>query len=476
MSSRREIHVRVKMGMVEMNDVHQHFRPDVDIFFYFKATKRDLQGIKENDIEGESYEDDGCDFHGLHRTDAGIWPFWEPHFDFQSETEMAFITDYSYWIKGDIIYGRKNILPKLQQRINHTAFPYDRQIVDVVLLSNNCLFRRWDIANNCPKEQRLSYDEWHVQGMLNALADLWDLERIRMRIQADEENMNSKATIFLYVQREHEYYTFNISLMLFMIVSLQTWIPNFPYNESRYDFALQLVLTQIAFRFVTQNLIPLTSYLMYLDKFMLLGFALLFVRFIVDFCLPFFLPVPETGTGDEFRCNFEVDDFFTGSNCWFGGDYSSAECNNLAEICVRDFQISIAILVFWIIASASFLVPRFWRRTWKQVEIGLDQQKGTESTFWTKGSSKPVALSRVSVADWLEQHSEGVKDQPSFADNYRSALELKGWAEPEDEEYTRTIYKKRITFMDGDQVNSNRRSAMTREYRSTSSSDMDQSA
>eukprot|EP00546_Thalassionema_frauenfeldii_P009130 CAMPEP_0178920628 /NCGR_PEP_ID=MMETSP0786-20121207/15107_1 /TAXON_ID=186022 /ORGANISM="Thalassionema frauenfeldii, Strain CCMP 1798" /LENGTH=282 /DNA_ID=CAMNT_0020594709 /DNA_START=76 /DNA_END=922 /DNA_ORIENTATION=- len=281
---RREIHVRVKMGMVEMNDVHQHFCPDVDIFFYFKASPRDLRSIKENDKEGESYEDDGCEFHSLRKTPFGIWPFWEPHFDFLSEVEPAFITDILIGSKETLSIGRKNILPKIQQRINHTSFPYDRQIIDVVLLSNNCIFKRWDIGNKCPNEQRLSYDEWHVQALLNSLADAWDLERIRIRVEADDKkemnSMNSKATIFLYVQREYQYYMTNICVMLSLIVMLQTWMPNFPYDESRFDFALQLVLTQIAFRFVTQKLIPSNSYQMYLDWFMLAGFLVLFLRFI----------------------------------------------------------------------------------------------------------------------------------------------------------------------------------------------------
>mmetsp|Transcript_24375 Transcript_24375/g.37082 ORF Transcript_24375/g.37082 Transcript_24375/m.37082 type:complete len:110 (-) Transcript_24375:143-472(-) len=60
-------------------------------------------------------------------------------------------------------------------------------------------------------------------------------------------------------------------------------------------------------------------------------------------------------------------------------------------------------------------------------------QKASATTFWTRGSSKPAVVSSVSVADWLHGHREGLKNQPSFSDNYRSALELKGWAEPEDE-------------------------------------------
>lgn len=421
------------MGMVEMDDVNQHFRPDVDIFFYFKASPRDMQRIKENDKEEESYEDDGSEFHSLRKTPDGAWPFWEPHFDFLSEVEPAFVTDYSYWIKGDKIYGRKNILPKIQQRINHTAFPYDRQIIDVVLLSNNCIFKRWDIGNRCPSEQRLSYDEWHVQGLLNSLADIWDLERIRIRIEADEKECNSKATIFLYVEREYQYYMTNISVMLSLIVMLQTWMPNFPYDESRFDFALQLVLTQIAFRFVTQNLIPLNNYQMYLDWYMLVGFLVLFFRCIIDFLLPFFYTVPEVGPGDDFRCEFHYNDFFNGENCFFGGDYSSEACGGLAEICVRDVQITLGLFLFWVVVSVAFLIPRLWRRTWTQVEQSLDRQKASSTTFWTKGSSKPAVVSSVSVADWLHEHREGLKNQPSFSDTYRSALELKGWAEPEDE-------------------------------------------
>merc|ERR1711862_8257 len=101
----------------------------------------------------------------------------------------------------------------------------------------------------------------------------------------DEVELSSKAIILLYIQREHEYYTFNISITIFLIIILQNWLPNFPYNSTRYNFALTLVLTLITFRFVTQSLIPLTSYLKYLEKYILVAFALLMFRFCTDYLL-----------------------------------------------------------------------------------------------------------------------------------------------------------------------------------------------
>merc|ERR1719162_294416 len=117
--------------------------------------------------------------------------------------------------------------------MNHTAFPYDRQILDVELLSNNCLFKNWEKNNDCPREIKLNVDKWHIQCELASLADAWDLNRIRLKIEDDEVELSSKASILLYIQREHEYYTFNISITLFLIIILQNWLPNFPYTSSR---------------------------------------------------------------------------------------------------------------------------------------------------------------------------------------------------------------------------------------------------
>ena len=168
------------------------------------------------------------------------------------------------------------------------------------------------VDNDCPHKVKLFYDQQHIQGGLNSLADTWDLNRVRIKVKQsnlfDQNNskgalsLSSKANLFMYIQREPEYYTYNISLMLFFIVLLNCWIVNFPFDESQFDFALNLVLTQIAFRFVILALVPRTSYLIYLDKYMQIGFIFLVVQFIVDWGQILIFSIPSVQAGDDFCC------------------------------------------------------------------------------------------------------------------------------------------------------------------------------
>jgi len=377
----RKIYIRIKLGMIDINDVDQQYRPDVDIFFYYAASeedKKDLGHTVKKKNKKIHY------FQNLMKVD-GEWPFWTPHFDFDSEVEVALVTDESYWLSHDddgkiYIFGRVNMVPKLQNRINHTAFPYDRQILFVELLSNNCLFERWNRDNDCPHELKLFYDQWHIQGELNSLADTWDLDRVRIKIEQsnpfDRNNsegalsLSSKANLFMYIQREPEYYTYNISLMLFFIVLLNCWIVNFPFDESRFDFALNLVLTQIAFRFVISNIVPRTSYLMYLDKYMQIGFILLVVRFIVDWGQILIFTIPSVQAGDDFRCVWKINSEFS--------------LVDQPSICKSDFYITLILMGLWTVASVCFLFPNNWRRRWSNVEDAVEEDRLLENTFYEK--------------------------------------------------------------------------------------------
>jgi len=392
----RRIYLRIKLGMIEINDVDQQYRPDVDIFFYYEATEEDKRQMGySNKNTTNKKKNRGRYFHNAMKKD-GEWPFWTPHFDFNSEVEEALITDESYWIMSNsdadadadadaddttvFLFGRINMVPKLQNRINHTAFPYDRQILHVELLSNNCCFEHWNRDNDCPRELKLFYDQWHIQGELNSLADTWDLHCVRINIERSDSNnqinayasLSSKANLFMYIQREPEYYTYNISLMLFFIVSLQNWIINFPFDESRFEFALNLVLTQIAFRFVISAIVPRTSYLMYLDKYMQIGFVLLVLRFIIDWGLILAFPIPSVAAGDDFRCGWSV------------ADGKLFDLRSMPSICVGDFYTTLVLFGFWTLGSIFFLFPQNWRRGWSTVEDAVEEDKLLENTFYEK--------------------------------------------------------------------------------------------
>jgi len=413
------IHIRMKVGLVNINDIAQQYRPDVNVFFYFKPIDG-ASSLQESSTKGKSSNK----FEVIKEMDG----FWRPKFDFLNEVDEPLVTDESYWInrQDGTVFGRVNMIPTLQKRMNHTAFPYDRQILDVELLSNNCLFKNWERSNDCPREIKLNVDKWHIQGELASLADAWDLNRIRLKIEDDEVELSSKASILLYIQREHEYYTFNISITLFLIIILQNWLPNFPYTSSRYNFALTLVLTLVAFRFVIQNLIPLTSYLKCIEKYMLVAFILLVFRFITDFLLILIHDMPSDP--DFEHCGAEIFTFF-------GGDHS-----NLPLICVRDLQMTIFLTILWISSTIVFLIPQIWRQRWESIEKSLVEEKLLETTFWEDGKMVNTKKeTELTLSEWLHKHggihNEELERLPSgkngLDSSSRNCREVRGWTLPQ---------------------------------------------
>lgn len=412
----KNIYIRVKIGMVEILDKEQQYSPDIDLLFYFEPSADELESIRCVNKK--------LRYKNLHTLDDGTWPFWTPHFDFNAEVGEALVTDESYWIKDGIVYGRKNIIPKLQKRMDQTTFPYDRQILDIELLSNNCHFKPWEKGNDCPKELKLNCDQWHIQGTLQSVADSWDLDRVRMKIERDRNEASSKASIFVYIHREHEYYTLNISVMIFIITFLQAWLPNFAYDESRYNFTLTLVLTQVTFRFVVQGLVPQLSYLMHLDKYILAGYSVLFVRFVLDFWLVTLNNVPLLD--ENFRCGPHLSTFLSSP-----GD--------LPTICLHDFQLTTALAAIWILGTIIFLIlPAYmWRTSWNRLEKALEHEKTFDTLFFENGSLVSRS-SKVPLAQWLGQHGQN-HDEERFPTmlmgdsknaNSRGCKELRGWRIP----------------------------------------------
>ena len=74
--------MRFKLGVLEMDDVAQTIRVDVNCFFYFEPVdKVDLQG------------DHHVRFENISR------PAWIPHFDFANEIHEVLCTDESFWLE-----------------------------------------------------------------------------------------------------------------------------------------------------------------------------------------------------------------------------------------------------------------------------------------------------------------------------------------------------------------------------------------
>jgi len=336
MTSSSEVYIRVKLGIIEIDDVAQQYRPSVDVFFYFKA--------KDN-VEHQSLSVGKIRFENIRK------PSWVPHFKFENGVDKMVVTDESYWIDNDtgLIFGRKNMIPSLQQRFDHSAFPFDRHILDIRLHSSNCLLQRWEnIDRHCPIEVQLNDEKWQIQGELNALADSWKLKNITMTISDNKDNLFSIANLCISIERRSEYYLLSIGFVLFLINLLQACIFLYPYNEARFSFAMQLVLTTVVFKFVIQSTVPKTCYMMNFDRYMVFGMLVLTMRFVVDTYLQATFELPVGDEGYRGKC------------------YAST---GRITVCDLDLWSTGILAAVWIVVSFFFffLGPIFLRPSWKSM-------------------------------------------------------------------------------------------------------------
>ena len=213
--------------------------------------------------------------------------------------------------------------------------------------------------------------------MLNAVADAWDLKDLVTHALNDDKNKSSIVHFQVFLEREAEYYFWNIAMVYFIIIFLKVVLVAFPYTEGRFDFAMTLALTTVAFMFVTTTMVPKTSYLTFLDKYMLVGLLLLAVRFMIDLGIILGLE-RELPFGDE-------------------GIRKSCEDENINSFgvspCAIDYTATALLAAIWLLYSfyvigCTFLFQEWVRPSWDS----LNKREG-----FSKSQEKEIA----GVADWL---------------------------------------------------------------------------
>mmetsp|Transcript_21173 Transcript_21173/g.34485 ORF Transcript_21173/g.34485 Transcript_21173/m.34485 type:complete len:389 (-) Transcript_21173:20-1186(-) len=300
--------VRFKVGVIDIDDVQQVFKPDVNIFFYYK-------------LEGDKWIDKSNLRGGVRFENLLEKPLWVPNFDFSNEVEEPLITDESFWYdsKLDLVFGRINVIPTIQERFDHHKFPFDRQVLDIQLMSNNTELFAWKKARGeYPVELSLKRPEWLVQCELSSMADAWDLFDIQTQISNDPDALSSAVHFLIFLERSSAFYIWNIAFVHFLIISAQTCMFVFPFDESRFDFSMQLALTTVAFKFVTTTLVPKTAYLTSLDSYMLAGLLLLSFRFCGDTLMQVHFDLPtDSGSGYKAACENIKEEFTICEMDWY---------------------------------------------------------------------------------------------------------------------------------------------------------------
>mmetsp|Transcript_8100 Transcript_8100/g.10568 ORF Transcript_8100/g.10568 Transcript_8100/m.10568 type:complete len:406 (-) Transcript_8100:1625-2842(-) len=392
------INARFKLGILKINDVEQSVRVDVNCFFYYDP-------VEPVEFTGGQH----VRFENIHKSQVFV-----PNFDFENEMEEALVTDESYWLdtKTGRVFGRVNWIPHIQERFDHKPFPFDRQIVDVKLFVNNTRLNQWELTDpkRFPVELLMDNPEWISQVELNAVADAWNLKKLETHCTNDDLHKSSEVHFQVFLDREHRYYFWNIAMVYFVIIFLKCVIIAFPYTEERFEYAMTLALTTVAFKFVTSELVPRTSYLTYLDKYSLFGLFLLLIRFMTDLGIQM---------GMQGLLPF-------GDNGFSRGECGQENENSLGWTpCSIDFYVTGALGAIWVMAAGIFglfvLCPNLIRPSWNK----LNSRNGNRNKYmqyeltgnknWAIGESslqgrKSTRAAAVVVS--IDEPTGGPADEP----------------------------------------------------------------
>lgn len=141
------------------------------------------------------------------------------------------------------------------------SFPYDRQVLEVVASIDDCIIEKWSLeSENIPDDF-----EGRKNVHLYTAANGWVLDRT-----STTATETGKATYFrakFSITRQPQYYLWTIVFVTFLIGLFNLVIVGIDQTklDSRVTITLTLMLTTVAFKFVTMNFVPPTSYQTRLD-------------------------------------------------------------------------------------------------------------------------------------------------------------------------------------------------------------------
>lgn len=177
---------------------------------------------------------------------------------------------------GEVIY-RQRVWGGFSQRFNLHEFPFDRQTLQIPLVSASYDLNEVVLVNDeeAPSGVRdtLSLPDWHVLG--------WSLDAVELHL-SEKLAPRSALVVSIEVARYHGYYVFKIFLPLMLIVTMAGivfWIDP-SETGTQISVAVTSMLTLIAYRFMVGHHLPAVSYLTAMDVFILSATLLVFVTLI----------------------------------------------------------------------------------------------------------------------------------------------------------------------------------------------------
>ena len=255
---------------------------------------------------------DGRHCHGDHVVHVQE-PVWVPKFVFLDTETCPHVMQEHYWRYSDTdtYFVLRQCSVALKETLNFKRFPFDRQMLTAAFESHNCRIvtypeRVLGFEPDCFKSKPM------VEVQLHSAAHLWRLHDASVFAQTNGEGL-TQVVAKVFVEREATYYELNIGIILYFIVLAALCSVGIPFDSSQDRFALvvTLMLTSVAFKFVTHEMTPNTPYLTLLDKFMLVGMLTLVGVLAKDFVFALKYQARD-GDGDDDDALQDLDQLIVG--------------------------------------------------------------------------------------------------------------------------------------------------------------------
>ena len=205
----------------------------------------------------------------------------------------------SYSRMNSINYAFLNWTVTIHEPLEVNRFPFDRQILKCSFFSDNCKMVGWDPEIPppplCP-ERLLTCQCGAFYGYTN-----WTLHGLKAAFVSESENGPWRLNTSILAARSPDFYLINIVGLLFLIVMFAASVYVIPYDNfsERASVNMTLLLTAVAFKFVTVGWVPQVSYLTLLDWYTIIAILMLMVQVLENFIVAIFSDMDNIGEIDE---------------------------------------------------------------------------------------------------------------------------------------------------------------------------------
>lgn len=220
---------------------------------------------------------------------------WKPKMDIINNIDDLQVNEESWRKKTGVVpehtvlYYSQLIQGKFAERFELYRFPLDTQLLQIRTILWSCpqqITRRTaegevhEIECSRPvtfvnggsliyNEAFIQKDEWTLTDKVFISQDKSIGEKVENGIQY------ATLDIVIAISRHYNFYVYNIIFPIFMMVILafSSFLPGCMEFDSKMQINLTLILTLVAFKLVVTQYVPTTSYLTYLDKYIVMSFA-----------------------------------------------------------------------------------------------------------------------------------------------------------------------------------------------------------